>query len=120
MQLKAFFDVRRSNSGAPLVEGVSYEKVEQELAQAREPEVAPVEGPRLTVPPIGQAPRYGSLPDEAFVVISGADEERLEVRAEPIAPVVESVVPAVEADAVVHGRVLPGITVRRRGGVSLR
>lgn len=114
VQLKAFFDVRRSHSGAPLVEGVDYEKVEQELAQTREPKATPVAGPRLTVPPIGQAPRYASLPDEAFSLLSSGGEAAESVHSLPVSEV-EVVPPAVpEPSATPSGGFIPGITVRRR------
>lgn len=130
VQLKAFFDFRRSSSGAPVVEGGRYESVEEEQVGARKPVAASEEGPRLTVPPIGQVPRYSSLPDEAFAALpvslraevspTGTEATVLaggDVPAKPSAavPPPTRVVAPIEAPVAPAGGVrIPGITIRRR------
>lgn len=141
VQLKAFFDVRRSyaaepsveaapvSGSAPSVEGVRYLPLESESAQTQESEALTAEGPRLTVPPIGQVPRYSSLPDEAFaavpvslrpepspVVRESRSVADLGVAAEPSVsvPLGTRVQAPVVVPAAADSRI-PGITVRRRG-----
>lgn len=130
VQLKAFFDVRRSTPSESATESGTPEQVEKERGQLFESRTPSVEGPRLMVPPIGQVPRYGSLPDEAFaalpvslrVEVSPTATEAAvladgDVSARPSAavPPPTRVVAPVEAPvAPAGGGRIPGITVRRR------
>lgn len=130
VQLKAFFDVRRSTPSESATESGTPEQVEKERGQLFESRTPSVEGPRLMVPPIGNVPRYGSLPDEAFAVVSGslqptASSRRAEPQVNhnlevPTTPAVsvpfETRVQAGSSSPSATDSRIPGITVRRRGG----